>query len=46
MRREILLAALAVALPTITALVGILLGRNDLAVSAHWKTGSTPTWFR
>ena len=29
MRPEILLAALAVALPTITALVGILLGRND-----------------
>ncbi len=29
MRPEILLAALAFALPTITALVGILLGRGD-----------------
>ena len=29
MKPEIVLAALAVALPTITALVGILLGRND-----------------
>lgn len=31
MRPEIILAALAVALPTITALVGILLGRGDYA---------------
>ena len=29
MRPEIILAALAVALPTVTALVGILLSRND-----------------
>lgn len=29
MRPEIILAALAVALPTITALVGIVLSRND-----------------